>query len=91
MDVERAARRILNAVRHGKSHVVLSFPAKVADKIHGLFPGLTSDALGLANRLLPGTESHEHAVEGQHCRPVVSVPWLGARSDRIAAQRNQTS
>ena len=90
MNVERAARRILNAVRHGKSHVVLSLPAKVADKIHGLFPGLTSDALGLANRLLPGTESHDHGVEGQHCRPVVSVPWLGARSDRVAALGNQT-
>jgi hypothetical protein len=76
MDVERAARRILNAVRYGNSHVVLSLPAKVADKVHGLFPGLTSDALGLANRLLPGMESHENGVEGQHCRPVVAVPWL---------------
>jgi NAD(P)-dependent dehydrogenase (short-subunit alcohol dehydrogenase family) len=91
MDVERAARRILNAVRYGNSHVVLSLPAKVADKVHGLFPGLTSDALGLANRLLPGMESHENGVEGQHCRPVVAVPWLGARSDRAAARHNQTS
>ena len=89
MDAERAARRILNAVRSGKSHVVLSLPAKVADKVHGLFPGLTSDALGLANRLLPGTENHQHGVEGQHCRPVVAVPWLGRRTSRIAAQRNQ--
>ena len=80
MDVERAARRILNAVRHGNSHVVLSLPAKVADKVHGLFPGLTSDALGLANRLLPARRADEDGVEGQHCRPVVSVPWLGARS-----------
>src|SRR6266849_3009511 len=90
MDVERAARRILRAVRYGNSHVVLSLPAKVADKLHGLFPGLTSDALGLANRLLPSTESHEHGVEGLHCRPVVSAPWLGARSDRVATQHNQT-
>jgi NAD(P)-dependent dehydrogenase (short-subunit alcohol dehydrogenase family) len=90
MDVERAARRILNAVRSGKSHVVLSLPAKIADKVHGLFPGLTSDVLGLANRLLSGTENHEHGVEGQHCRPVVAVPWLGTRGNRIAARRNQT-
>jgi len=89
MDAERAARRILNAVRAGRSHVVLSLPAKVADKVHGLFPGLTSDALGLANRLLPGTENHEQGVEGQHCRPVVAVPWLGTRTNRIAARRNQ--
>jgi len=51
---------------------------------------LTSDVLGLANRLLPGTENHEHGVEGQHCRPVVAVPWLGMRANRIAARRNQT-
>ena len=90
MNVERAARRILNAMRYGKSHVVLSLPAKVADKVHGLFPGLTSDVLGLANRLLPGTEKSEHGVQGQHCRPTVSVPWLGTRGDRAAARHNQT-
>jgi len=90
MNVERAARRVLNAMRYGKSHVVLSLPAKVADKLHGLFPGLTSDVLGLANRLLPGTEKGEHGVEGQHCRSTVSVPWLGARGDRAAARHNQT-
>jgi NAD(P)-dependent dehydrogenase (short-subunit alcohol dehydrogenase family) len=90
MDVTRAARRILNAMRYGKSHVVLSLPAKVADKVHGLFPGLTSDVLGLANRWLPSTESREHGVEGQDCRPIVSVPWLGARGDRAAARHNQT-
>ena len=91
MDVERAARRILSAVRYGHSHVVLSLPAKVADKVHGLFPGLTSDVLGLANRWLPSTENHEHGVKGQHCQPVVSVPWLGTRSDRAATRHNQTS
>jgi NAD(P)-dependent dehydrogenase (short-subunit alcohol dehydrogenase family) len=82
MNVARAARRILNATRYGKSHVVLSLPAKVADKVHGLFPGWTSDALSLANRWLPSTESREHGVEGQFCRPVVSVPWLRARGFR---------
>jgi NAD(P)-dependent dehydrogenase (short-subunit alcohol dehydrogenase family) len=89
MNVARAARRILNATRYGKSHVVLSLPAKVADKVHGLFPGLTSDALSLANRWLPSTESREHGVEGQFCRPVVSVPWLRARGDRAASRNNQ--
>jgi hypothetical protein len=30
--------------RTGKSDIVLSLPAKVGDKIHGLLPRLTSDA-----------------------------------------------
>jgi hypothetical protein len=33
--------------------VVLSLPAKVAVKLHGLFPGTTTDLLGLMNVLLP--------------------------------------
>jgi len=89
MNVARAARRILNAMRYGKSHLVLSLPAKVADKVHGLFPGLTSDALGVANRFLPTTEPHEYGVEGQFCRPVVSVPWLRERGNRAAVRNNQ--
>ena len=89
MNVARAARRVLSAMQYGKSHVVLSLPAKVADKVHGLFPGLTSDALSVANRFLPTTERREYGVEGQFCRPVVSVPWLRERGDRAAVQHNQ--
>jgi short-subunit dehydrogenase len=53
MDVDRAARKIVNACRYGVAEVVLSVPAKLAVKFHGLFPGLTADLLDLENRLLP--------------------------------------
>ncbi|MCU1307293.1 MAG: ketoacyl reductase [Acidobacteriaceae bacterium] len=53
MDVDRAARKIVNACRYGIAEVVLSAPAKLAVKFHGLFPGLTADLLDLENRLLP--------------------------------------
>src|ERR671933_1496025 len=54
ISAERAARQIVSACRHGDAEVILSLPAKAATWFHGLFPGLTSDLLGLVNRGLPG-------------------------------------
>jgi NAD(P)-dependent dehydrogenase (short-subunit alcohol dehydrogenase family) len=51
-----AARRIVRAVRRGEADVVLTPQAKLAALAHGVFPGLTADALGIANRLLPKPE-----------------------------------
>lgn len=53
MDAERAARQIVAATKRGDAEVILSVPAAVLARVHGLFPGLTADALGLVNRLLP--------------------------------------
>jgi NAD(P)-dependent dehydrogenase (short-subunit alcohol dehydrogenase family) len=53
MDAERAARQIVEATRRGESERVLSVPANLLARFHGLFPGLTADILSLVNRLLP--------------------------------------
>lgn len=53
MSAERAARRIVQACRWGEAEVVLTVAAKAAVLFHGVFPGLTSNVLGLVNRLLP--------------------------------------
>ncbi len=49
----RAAQRIVWALRCGDGEVVLTLPAMLARKFHGVFPGLTIRLLALANRLLP--------------------------------------
>jgi NAD(P)-dependent dehydrogenase (short-subunit alcohol dehydrogenase family) len=54
MSAARAARRIVSACRYGDAEVILGLPAQLAVRFHGLFPGLTSDLLGLVNRTLPG-------------------------------------
>jgi NAD(P)-dependent dehydrogenase (short-subunit alcohol dehydrogenase family) len=54
MDAERAARQIVRAAKRGEAERVLSIPATLLARFHGLFPGLTADLLGLANRVLPG-------------------------------------
>jgi NAD(P)-dependent dehydrogenase (short-subunit alcohol dehydrogenase family) len=53
MDAERAARRIVDAVRRGRPEVVLSPAAQLAVRAHGLAPNLTARALAVADRMLP--------------------------------------
>lgn len=57
MDAERAARQIVAATKRGDAEVILSLPAAVLARVHGLFPGLTADVLGLVNRVLPAAPS----------------------------------
>lgn len=53
MDAERAARQIVEAVRHGEAERVLSLPATALALFHGVFPGTTANVLGMVNRVLP--------------------------------------
>lgn len=52
MNAERASRQIVNATRRGDAEKVLTMPANVAARFHGLFPGITADILGLVDRLI---------------------------------------
>lgn len=57
---ERAARQIVRAVRRHESERVLTTPANVLARAHGLFPGITSDLLGLiARAVLPAPAGGE--------------------------------
>ena len=53
MDAERAARQVVQATRRGDRERVLTIPADLAARVHGLFPGVTTGVLSLVNRLLP--------------------------------------
>jgi hypothetical protein len=64
MDAERAARQIVAATRRGQAECILSLPAKMAVRFHGLFPGTTANLLGLAARWLPGPGGKEGKRSG---------------------------
>lgn len=61
MNAERAAARIVDGVLAGRSWVVLTWVAKLGDRVQALLPRTTSAALGLAGRVLPGSD---HAPTG---------------------------
>ncbi len=54
IDARRAARKIVNAIRRGDAELIITPQAKLLARAHGVFPGITSDVLGLVNRFLPG-------------------------------------
>jgi NAD(P)-dependent dehydrogenase (short-subunit alcohol dehydrogenase family) len=53
MDAERAARRIVRALKRGEWEPILSLPAQLLARTHGLAPGTVVGVLALVNRLLP--------------------------------------
>jgi len=91
MSAERAARRIVNACIRGQSEIVLSIPAKLAVKTHGVFPGITADVLALVNRLLPGAPGTggEDAKAGAQSFSKASPSPITALNERAAVRNNE--
>lgn len=65
MDAGRAARQIVSAVKRGDAEKILSTPANLMAKLHGIAPGLSQDLLGtIAGLVLPGAASDRHSKPG---------------------------
>ena len=90
MSAERAARRIVKALRRGETEVTLSWQAKTLRLAHGIVPGLMTRLFGFVNRLLPepGGIGHEErrGVELAMEQPPSRLTWL---SDRAARRNNE--
>jgi len=56
MSAERAARQIVRAAKRGEAERILSIPAKLLARFHGLFPETAIGQLGLMGGLLPTPE-----------------------------------
>jgi NAD(P)-dependent dehydrogenase (short-subunit alcohol dehydrogenase family) len=56
MSAERAARRIVDACRHGDAEVILTPGAHLAVLANGISPGTTARVLALANYFMPGPD-----------------------------------
>ena len=55
MNGRRAARKIVAATRRGQAEIILTPQAKLLAWMNGLFPGATSEIMGLTARLMPRT------------------------------------
>jgi len=92
MSVERAARRIVRACIRGEAEVVLSLQAKSAAGFHGVFPGLTSDILGVVDKMLPPPGGiGEGSRAGHESFSKISPSWVTALSERAAVRNNEVS
>jgi short-subunit dehydrogenase len=90
ISVERAARQIVQATRRRKAELVVSWQAKLLAKVHGIAPGLTSEALALVNQLLPNAEGGStQRKTGRDSQSVVTRSPLTALGRRAAKRYNQ--
>ncbi len=89
LDGQRAARQIVNAVRRGQAEVFLGLQARLLSTVHGVMPGLTSNLMGMVNRLLPHGTAKERRTGGES-ETAVSRSFLQVLGRRAAARFNQS-
>ena len=87
IEARRAARKIIDALKHGDADLVLTPQAKLAALLHGIAPGLTADVMSLVNRILPGPGGiGDQRRKGKESESPVSRSAL-TRAGRKAAER----
>ncbi|MBA3912469.1 MAG: SDR family NAD(P)-dependent oxidoreductase [Acidobacteriales bacterium] len=91
VDSRTAAEQIVNACQRGDATLIISFPAKLAIKAHGIFPALTSAGLTLAARLLPAPGPEQERKKGSESFSKASPSFLTTLNEQAAKQNNQVS
>jgi short-subunit dehydrogenase len=89
MDAGRAARQIVSAVKRGQAEKILTTPANMIAKLHGIAPGLSQDLLGaVAGLVLPKSSPDRHSKPGWSL-PNLKSPKMRALLflGRVAARR----
>ena len=89
MSANRAARAILDACAHGDAEVVLSLPARLATKLHGLAPNLIDELLALLARALPAATANRDAVKGSEAESGLAPSVLTSLGDEAATRNNE--
>ncbi len=93
MSARRAARQIVRAAVRGDAEIVLTWQARAAALLHGVFPGLMTDILALVNRMLPGPTGRggEARASGVASQTPLTQSFLTGLSQRAAAANNELS
>lgn len=90
ISAERAANQILGACRRGDPELVISLPAKLATRIHGLAPGMVSRINTLVNQMLPGPgDGDTRAKKGHESTSEWSPSLLTKLTERAAVRNNE--
>ncbi len=88
MDPPRLAARILDAASRGQAELTLPLAALAATKFHALFPGLSCELAGWANRLLPEPGGIGTRSAKGHQSDSSLVPEFARRRNLEAAEAN---
>jgi short-subunit dehydrogenase len=90
ISAERAARKIVEACRRGDAEVLFPIVTRVAAVANAIAPGLTTNLLGMVDRILPDAGSRPRGRHtGAESHSWLSPSWLTRLGDRAARQYNQ--
>jgi NAD(P)-dependent dehydrogenase (short-subunit alcohol dehydrogenase family) len=86
-----AARKILEACRHGAAQITITPQAQFLRLAHGLFPSLVTNALGWVGRLLPepATPATNVSQPGWNSKSSMAPAFLTRSADRAAHRNNE--
>jgi NAD(P)-dependent dehydrogenase (short-subunit alcohol dehydrogenase family) len=89
MSAEQAAHEIFLAAKRGDAEHILTLPANLVARFNGMFPGLTSNIAGLANRAVLPSNTRRVVAWGQIVKGWIDSPLLKAliSMNMRAAQR----
>jgi short-subunit dehydrogenase len=92
INADRAARQIVHACEYGKSELILSIPAKLAIKLHALFPAVSSATAAIVSRALPAPgELGQGKAKGADSTTPITESWLSSLDQRAAKRNNQVA
>ncbi len=89
IDADQAARCIVEAARRGDLELTLTGRAKILGLVNDLFPNVTSAALALANRFLPGPVEHSELRRGMELATRFSPSRLTQAMNDAAMKNNE--
>ncbi len=89
VSAETCARQIMDACRIGQAELIVSLPAQIVTKIHGLFPGFTADVLAFVNRLLPDPAPGDARMMGYASETSLSHSVATVLTDEAAVANNE--
>jgi short-subunit dehydrogenase len=90
INADRAARQIVNACEYGRAELILTVPARLAVKLHALFPAVTAAVFGAVNRALPQPgDLGQGKAKGTASTTRITESWLSALDERAAKRNNQ--
>jgi len=90
MSADRAARQVVRACEYGRSELILSIPAKLAVKLHALFPGVSAAASAVVSRALPEPgDLGQGKAKGADSTTPITESWLSSLDQRAARKNNQ--
>lgn len=91
VSARHAAKRVVDACRHGDAHITIGTAARLAVICNALFPNLTASAMALTDSLLPAASTDEGDEERQgwelrsRWAPSILTQW----SDRAVTRNNE--